>query len=964
MEEEIFIEEENGIEPSVHSKYNIPLVKDENSLRHLPGMFLSWFLDYGSYVILDRAIPHINDGLKPVQRRILHSMKRMEDGRYNKVANIIGHTMQFHPHGDSSIGGALTTLGQKNILIDCQGNWGNILTGDSAAAPRYIEARLSKFALDAVFNNKTTEWKPSYDGRNNEPIALPVKFPLLLAQGSEGIGVGLNSKILPHNFNELIDASISYLKNEEFTLYPDFITGGMIDISRYNDGERGGRVKIRAKIEKSADNKSLIITEIPFGITTDNLKKSILEANEKGKINIKKIDDNTAENVEIVVHLEAKTSSDKTIDALYAFSKCEVSYSPNCCVIDNEKPIFTNVSYVLKRNTDNTVALLTQELEIQKHELTEQLLFISLERIFIDERIYKDKEFENAKSLDDALNHIDKRIEPYKKSFVREIVRDDLMKLLEIRMARILKFNTDKAAENIANLKEKIKDVEKKLAHIIDYTIEWFENLKKNYGENYPRLTEIRNFGTIEVTKVAEANSMLFVNREEGFIGSNLKKDNNVEFVSKCSDIDDIIVFFKDGKYKIVKITEKLFVGKNIEHVAVFLKNDKRTIYNAIYRDGKNGVYFVKRFAVNGITRDKEYDLTNGTPDSKIIYFSANPNGEAEIVRIQLRPTSRRIKKMAWDFDFKDIAIKGRASRGNVVTKFPVAKITFKQSGGTTLGGTHIWLDKDILRLNMEGRGEYLGEFFNEDMILVVTKNGDFYTTSFDLSTHFDEDNLIVEKFSADKIWSCALFDAEQNFYYIKRFPFEVSSKRVSFLGENPNSKMLIITDTDFPQFKVVFGGKDAKKEPLLIDVEQFIGEKSYKAKGKRISTNIIEKIEEIEPIREAEIDEEDVEDENEVDNIDVVDVVEEIDVVDNVEVVDLVEEIDVVNNVEMVDVVEEIEEKEIIVEEKEEIIEIKTEEKIASKPKPAEKKINIDERATPTLIYDKDSGDNQLSLF
>jgi topoisomerase-4 subunit A len=922
MEEDLYKDEElnknsenqiDDIEPKVHSKYNIPLAKDESSLRHLPGMFLTWFLDYGSYVILDRAIPHIIDGLKPVQRRILHSMKRMEDGRYNKVANIIGHTMQFHPHGDSSIGGALTTLGQKNILIDCQGNWGNILTGDSAAAPRYIEARLSKFALDAVFNSKTTQWKPSYDGRNEEPAALPVKFSLLLAQGSEGIGVGLNSKILPHNFGELLDASIAYLKNEEFTLYPDFITGGMVDVSRYNDGGRGGRVKIRAKIEKSADNKSLIITEIPFGVTTDVLKKSILEANDKGKINIKKIDDNTAENVEIVVHLEAKTSSDKTIDALYAFSKCEVSYSPNCCVIDDDKPIFTTVSHILKRNTDNTVELLRQELEIQKHELKEQLLFISLEKIFIDERIYKDKEFENAKSLDYALNHIDNRIEPYKKSFIREIVREDLLKLLEIRMARILKFNTDKASENIANLKEKIKDVEHKLAHIIDYTIEWFEYLQKTYGKNYPRLTEIRNFETIEVTKVAEANSSLFVSREEGFIGTNLKKDDKVEFVSKCSDIDDIIVFFKDGKYKIVKIAEKLFVGRNIEHIAVFLKNDRRTTYNVVYRDGKNGVYYIKRFSVSGITRDKEYDLTNGAAESKIVYFSANPNGEAETVRVQLRPTSRRIKKMTWDLDFSLIAIKGRASRGNLLTKFPVLKICLKQRGGSTLGGTHIWLDKDILRLNFDRRGEYLGEFFNDDQILVVTKNGDFYTVSFDLTTHFDADYLIIEKFSAEKIWSCALFDAEQNFFYIKRFPFEISSKRVSFIGENPLSKLQVISDADYPQFKVIFGGKDAKKEPLLIDVEQFIGEKSYKAKGKRISVFQIENIEEIEPVCEAETEAED----------------------------------------ELFDEIFESEEPKIT----EEILE----EKDTKKP------FNIDERAKPTLIYDKDNNSEdsgQLSLF
>ncbi|MDR1543391.1 MAG: DNA gyrase/topoisomerase IV subunit A [Prevotellaceae bacterium] len=849
------IENEEFTDENSSSAYNLPQTLNEESMHHLPGMYFRWYLDYASYANLNRAIPHITDGLKPVQRRVLHSMKRLEDGRYNKVANIVGHTMQFHPHGDASIYEALVNLGQKQILIDCQGNWGNILTGDGAAAARYIEARLSKFAIDAVFNPKTTAWRPSYDGRNEEPVALPVKFPLLLAQGSEGIGIGLNSKILPHNFNELIDASILYLKNEEFELFPDFFTGGMIDVSQYKDGERGGKVKIRAKISKLPDNKSLIISEIPYSVTTGSLIESITSANEKGKISIKKVDDNTAENVEIVIMLENKVSSDKTIDALYAFTQCELSYSPNCCVIDNNKPVFISVSQVLKRSADNTVKLLKLELEIQKQELQDQWQNLSLEKWFIENRIYKEKQYENSKSTDEALDFINTCLIAANLKLIREVRKDDLLKLLEIRMKRILKFNVDKANNDLIDIENEIKKVNYNLEHLIAFTIKWFKYLKEKYGKNYPRLTEIRNFENIEATKVVEANEKLYVNKNDGFIGTNLKRDDNVEFVQNCSDIDDIIVFLKKGKYKIVKISEKQFVGKDIEHVAVFKKNDLRTIYNAIYRDGKNGVYYIKRFAVNGITRDKEYDLTAGAADSKLIYFSANPNGEAEVIRVKLKPTSRRIKKMEWDCDFSEIMIKGRASRGNLLTKFPVSKITFRESVGSTLGGTNIWLDKDILRLNTDNRGEFLGEFFNEDLILVVTKNGDFYTTNFDLNNHFEEDYLKIEKFDSDKIWSAALYDAEQKNYYIKRFPMETSNKRTSFLGDNPKSTLKVLSDETFPCFQVIFGGKNSNREPLLIDVEQFIGEKSYKAKGKRISTYEIASITEVEPVPHPELD-------------------------------------------------------------------------------------------------------------
>ena len=621
-----------------HARYKVPDKNDAHITYHLSGMYQNWFLDYASYVILERAVPHINDGLKPVQRRILHSMRRLDDGRYNKVANIVGHTMQFHPHGDASIGDALVQLGQKELLIDCQGNWGNILTGDSAAAPRYIEARLSKFALDTVFNPKTTQWQLSYDGRNREPVTLPVKFPLLLAQGVEGIAVGLSSKILPHNFNELIDASIAYLRGEPFTLYPDFQTGGYIDVSRYNDGERGGSVKIRAKVGK-IDNKTLVISEIPYGKTTSAVIDSILKANEKGKIKIKKVDDNTAKNVEILVHLAPGVSSDKTIDALYAFTDCEISLSPNCCVIKDDKPHFLTVSDVLRHSTDRTLDLLRQELLIQKQEQEEALFYASLEKIFIEERIYKDAEFENAKDMDEAVAHIDSRLEPFKPSFIREVTRDDILRLMEIKMGRILKFNSDKSNEFIAQTKREIERINHHLEFIVDYTVDWFTGLKEKYGKNYPRLTEIRNFDTIEATKVVEANEKLYINRQEGFIGYGLKKD---EYVCNCSDIDDVIIFYRNGTYKIVRIAEKMFVGKDILYVNVFKRNDVRTIYNVIYRDGKVGYNYIKRFAVTGITRDKEYDLTKGTEGSRILYFSANPNGEAETVKVILKPKARQ----------------------------------------------------------------------------------------------------------------------------------------------------------------------------------------------------------------------------------------------------------------------------------------------------------------------------------
>ena len=832
-------------ESTEHSNYKVPKIKDDAVKHHLSGMYQNWFLDYASYVILERAVPDIYDGLKPVQRRILHSMKRLDDGRYNKVANIVGHTMQFHPHGDASIGDALVQLGQKDLLIDCQGNWGNILTGDGAAAPRYIEARLSKFALETVFNPKITEWKLTYDGRNKEPISLPIKFPLLLAQGVEGIAVGLNSKILPHNFNELIDASIAHLQGEQFVLYPDFQTGGSIDISKYNDGERGGSVKIRAKIGK-LDNKTLVITEIPFGTDTSKVIESIIRASEKGKIKIRKVDDNTAQNVEILVHLAPGASSDKTIDALYAFTGCEASISPNCCVIHDKKPRFIGVSEMLRISTDHTKDLLKLELEIQRDELLEQLFFVSLEKIFIENRIYKDREFEESDSQDAVIKHIDSRLEPFKKDFIREVAREDILKLLDIKMVRITKFDSNKANDTIIGIQKKIKELEYNLQNLVEFTIFWFQNLKEKYGKNYPRMTEIRNFDTIVAAKVVEANEKLYVNHEDGFIGTSLRKD---EFVCNCSDMDEIIVFFKDGKYKVVKVAEKLFVGKNILYLNVFKKNDKRTIYNVVYRNGKNGPFYIKRFAVTGITRDKEYDITQGKDGSRVFYFSANPNAEAEVIRVTLKP-KLRLKNLVIEKDFSEIAIKGRQSMGNILSKNDVHRITLKHKGGSTLGGREVWFDRDVLRLNYDKRGDYLGEFLSDDLILVITTKGEFRTTNFDLSNHFETEILTIKKFDPNKIWTVALYDADQKFYYLKRFQLEPSVKPVSFLGENPSSRLMLISGKTYPRIEVVFGGGDAFREALVIDADEFISVKSFKAKGKRLTTFEVESINELEPIR------------------------------------------------------------------------------------------------------------------
>ena len=830
-----------------HSDYKPAETLNENIKHQLTGMYQSWFLDYASYVILERAVPHILDGLKPVQRRILHSMKRLDDGRYNKVANIVGHTMQFHPHGDASIGDALVQLGQKDLLVDCQGNWGNILTGDGAAAPRYIEARLSKFALDVVFNPKTTEWKLSYDGRNKEPITLPVKFPLLLAQGVEGIAVGLSSKILPHNFNELCDAAMHYLKGEAFKLYPDFQTGGSIDVSKYNDGERGGSVKIRAKINK-LDNKTLAITEIPYGKTTSSVIDSILRAVDKGKIKIRKVDDNTSANVEILVHLAPGTSSDKTIDALYAFTDCEVSISPNCCVIDENRPHFLRVSDVLKKSVDHTLEMLKLELEIRKSELQEALHFASLEKIFIEERIYKDKEFEQAKDMDAACAHIDKRLTPFYPNFVREVTKDDILRLMEIKMGRILKFNTDKADEFIARTKGEIEEIENQLNHIVDYTIDWFSRLKEKYGKAFPRLTELRNFDTIEVTKVVEANEKLYINREEGFIGTSLKKN---EFVANCSDLDDVIIFFRDGKVIVTPVADKKFVGKNILYVNVFKKNDKRTIYNVAYRDGKEGTTYIKRFAVTSVIRDREYDVTQGTPDSRITYFTANPNGEAEVIKVTLKPNPR-VRRITFERDFSEITIKGRQAQGVILTRLPIQKISLKHKGASTLGGRKVWFDRDVLRLNYDGRGEFLGEFQSDDQILVVLNNGEFYTTNFDVSNHYEDQIRLIEKFDANKIWTAALFDADQqNYPYLKRFSFEATARKQNYMGENKNSRLILLTDEYYPRFEVIFGGADSFREPLIIDAEDFIAVKGFKAKGKRITTFNIETINELEPVKQ-----------------------------------------------------------------------------------------------------------------
>lgn len=862
-------------ETKEHSDYTPTNRFDASVVHHLSGMYKNWFLDYASYVILERAVPHIEDGLKPVQRRILHSMKRMDDGRYNKVANIVGHTMQFHPHGDASIGDALVQLGQKDLLVDCQGNWGNILTGDRAAAPRYIEARLSKFAIDVVFNPKTTDWQLSYDGRNKEPITLPAKFPLLLAQGAEGIAVGLSSKILPHNFNDICDSAVKYLHGEEFHLYPDFPTGGSIDVSKYNDGQRGGVLKVRAKIEK-LDNKTLVIREIPFGKTTTTLIDSILKAIEKGKIKARKVDDNTAAEVEIQVHLAPGISSDKTLDALYAFSDCEMNISPNCCVIEDDKPQFLTVSDVLRHSVDRTKALIQKELEIRKGELLEQLHFASLEKIFIEERIYKDKGFENAPNMDAACEHIDKRLTPFYPQMIREVTKDDILRLMEIKMQRILKFNKDKADELMAKIKAEIENIDRDLNNMVEVTANWFIYLKEKYGAMHPRLTEIKNFDTIEATKVVEANEKLYINRQEGFVGTGLKKD---EFVCNCSDIDDIIIFYRDGKYKVIKVADKVFVGKNIIHVAVFKKNDKRTIYNVVYRDGKQGFYYIKRFNVTSMTRDREYDLTQGKPGSRVNYFTANPNGEAEVIKVTLDPTPK-LKNIFIEKDFSTILVKGRAAMGNILTKNSIHRISLKSHGHSTLGGRKVWFDPDVNRLNYDDHGRLLGEFNEGDFILVVLKSGEYYMTNFDANNHYEDNILRIEKFEPHKIWCAIVKDADQNgLPYIKRFLFEMTKKKQSFIGENPKSELMLLTDAKAPRLLLTFGGNDEFRGTLEVDVNEFALVKGYKAKGKRLTTFELAKLDEIEtdePMEEEKGQDNVTEADGESDNTTVADAQEE----------------------------------------------------------------------------------------
>lgn len=809
----------------------------------LTGMYQDWFLDYASYVILERAVPHLFDGLKPVQRRILHSMRRMDDGRYNKVANIIGHTMQFHPHGDASIGDALVQLGQKDLLIDAQGNWGNILTGDNAAAPRYIEARLSKFALDVVFNPKTTEWMLSYDGRNKEPVTLPVKFPLLLAQGVEGIAVGLASKILPHNFIELIDASIAYLKGESFELYPDFPTGGLVDVSRYNDGLRGGSIKIRARITKP-DKKTLVITEIPFGRTTSSVIESILKANEKGKIKIRKVDDNTAENVEIAIHLAAGVDQDKTIDALYAFTDCEIPVSPNSCVIDDDKPRFLGVSEMLRISTDNTLNLLKRELEIRLAELEEEWHLSSLEKIFFEQKIYRELE-KDTDSWDLVLEAVEKGFDPYRKLLRREITRDDVLKLTEKPVRKISKFDIKKADELIKGLEAEMVHVKDNIEHIVKYTIAYFQNIRKKYGAGKERKTEIRNFDNIQATQVVIANEKLYVNWEEGFVGYGLKKD---QYICDCSDIDDVIAFRKDGTYVVAKVQDKAFLGKGLLYVNVFRKNDTRTIYNVIYRDGKNGPIMMKRCAITGITRDKEYTLTKGTTDSQILYFTANPNGEAEIVRVTLRPRPR-LKNLIIDLDFGLQAIKGRDAQGNILTRYGIHKIVLKEKGASTLGGLKVWYDETVNRLNMDGKGTLLGEFRDNDKLLEVTKSGTYRLTSFDVSTHFEDDVLIIEKFQSNKVFTAVYYDGEQKSYYLKRFVFEATTNLTNFTAEEDGSKLVCLSTHQHPRFEIKFGGAHKTRPVEVVSAEEFIAIKGVKAKGKRLTTFVVAGITELEPL-------------------------------------------------------------------------------------------------------------------
>ncbi len=838
--------DQNGDESVGSGKYE-KLIQDGENRYKLTGMFKNWFLDYASYVILERAVPHIADGLKPVQRRILHAMKRVDDGRYNKVANIIGQTMQFHPHGDASIGDALVQLGQKDLLVDCQGNWGNILTGDSAAAPRYIEARLSKFANEVVFNPKTTEWMSSYDGRNEEPVNLPVKFPLLLAQGSEGIAVGLSSKILPHNFNELIDSSIAFLKGDSFELFPDFPTGGIIDCTGYNDGKRGGRVRIRAKIQK-IDKKTLVIDEIPYGKTTSVLIESILKANDKGKIKIKKIDDNTAGSAEIMIHLASDVSPDKTIDALYAFTDCEVPVAVNACVIEAQQPKFLTVKEILIYNTNRTKELLRMELEIRLAELENEWHYFSLEKLFFENKKYRLLE-QDAKSWEAQIKLLHKEMMEYQELLHKPVTMEDILKLVEKPVRKISKFDVKEVDTKIKRIEEEMKEVLYNLAHLIAYTIKYYEHLKERYGKDFPRKTEVTGFETIQGKKVAVANAKLYMNGKEGFVGMDLKKDEAAEYVCECSDIDDIIVFLKDGRYIVTKVSDKSFIGKDIIYAGVFNKGDNRTIYNVVYRDGKAGITYVKRFSVTSVTRDKEYDLTQGKPDSQILWFTANHNGEAEVLKVFLRPRPK-LKKLLLEFDFASIAVKGRASMGNILSKNPVHKVQLKSKGLSTIGGKPLWFDTAINRLNEEQHGIFLGEFHNDDHLIAIFKDGTFYTTNYDLSNRYQGEIERIEKFDTEKTYSAIYYDGEVKSYYVKRFAFEYSDNSAAlFISDTKGSEFLAITDNAYPRIELVFGGKHEKRQNEIIDVAEFIGKKGFKAKGKRLTTYETTSIKFIEPL-------------------------------------------------------------------------------------------------------------------
>ena len=814
-----------------------------DTITKVTGMYKDWFLDYASYVILERAVPAIEDGFKPVQRRIMHSLKELDDGRYNKVANVVGHTMQYHPHGDASIADAMVQIGQKDLLIDCQGNWGNILTGDGAAASRYIEARLSKFALEVLYSPKITEWGMSYDGRKAEPINLPVKFPLLLAQGAEGIAVGLSTKVLPHNFNELIDASIKILKGKPFTLYPDFMTAGIADVSNYNDGMRGGRVRVRSKIAQ-IDKNTLAITQIPFSTNTSTLIDSILKANEKGKIKIKRIEDNTAAEVEILIHLYPGVSPDKTIDALFAFTACETSVAPLGCVIEDNKPLFIGVSAMLKISTNRTVDLLRQELEIQLDELKNKWHFATLEKIFIREEMYIDfKLYGDRESL---YKYLYDRFEPFKKSFVREINDDDLQRLTQIPMIRITRFDSDKADDFISKLEDEMKEVEYNLEHIIDFAITYFTKLKEKYGKGRERQTELRIFDDIEATKVVLRNTKLYVDRAEGFVGTSLKKD---EYVTDCSDIDDVIVFLRDGSMMVTKVDAKTFVGKDIIHVAVFDKSDKRTIYNMVYRDGKSGPSYIKRFNVSGVTRDKMYDLTNGTKGSMVLYFTCNPNGEAEVITILLRQISS-IKKLKFDLDFANLAIKGRASKGNLVTKHPIKKIDIKEKGISTLLPRKIWYDDTVQRLNVDARGELLGEFRPSDKILIIQQSGKLKVIIPELTTHFEEDMIVLEKWIPKKPISAIYYDGEKERYYLKRFLVENEAKEDCFITEHPNSQLELVSTDYRPVVELIFPKiKGVQKESVTIDVENFIAVKGFKALGNQLTTDKLKQVNALESL-------------------------------------------------------------------------------------------------------------------